>query len=246
MFQKFLKMFKNFQSAEILPFPSINTYRPCDPPAPPNPPPPPPPIPTPPLKVVFEKEPVRYFEGCGDYRPATEGSSYKGGINEGPSVDRPDPPTMTYKEKTLPSSKDDSITHVKIPLSPELVKGINEIIEENYESIWLWDSSREIETLYEAFRCFHYNFSRLSMKSLPKERVDLLTKVYYAMQALKDKHLSYKEYKSLKDLLNELYKSSAMRFYSPERNDDSIMPFTHLDIGENKEKMLMEQWGKKS
>lgn len=197
------------------------------------------------LDKVDKENTPRYFEGCGWYLPAQEGSVLKGGINEGPSTDRPSPPTMTPKEKTSSSVENPSTKDSEIPLPPELIKGINEIIEENYEEIYRWNASREIETLYEAFRYFHYNFCHFSMKSLTKERVDLLNKVYYAMQALKDKHLSYKEYKSLKDLLNELYKSSAMRFYSPELDHNSIMPFTHLDRVENREKMLMEQWGRK-
>ncbi|MBO7713262.1 MAG: hypothetical protein J6S85_06800 [Methanobrevibacter sp.] len=140
---------------------------------------------------------------------------------------------------------DNSTPDGEIPLSPELVKGINDIIQENYEWVWGCNTSREIEDLYEEFRAFHYNFSCLSMKSLPKERIDLLTKVYYAMQALKDEpNLTYKEYKALKNLLNELYKSSALRYYTPDIDYYSIRPFTRQDRVETLEEMLMEKWGK--
>lgn len=187
----------------------------------------------------------RYFEGCGSYLPAQEGSVLKGGINEGPSVDRPEPPTMSHKEKISSSSGHSSPPDGKIPLPPELIKGINEIIEENYERVWRWEASREIEDLYEGFGQYANNFSRLASKSMTKERIDLFNSLYYAMQVLKDKHISYKEYKSLKNLLNELYKSSALRYYSPEITYDSIRPFTHQDKVERIEELLKTQWGKK-
>ena len=101
MFQKFLKMFKNFQFSENTPYPSINTEGPCNPPSPSNPMSPQPPKP----EFFYGKERIRFFEGCGYYLPATNGLSYKGGINEGPVEPRPSPPTLTHKEKTAPGNK---------------------------------------------------------------------------------------------------------------------------------------------
>ena len=148
------------------------------------------------------------------------------------------------EEKTSSLSEDNSTQDGEIPLSPELVKGINAIIEENYEYVWRWDASRQIADLYEDFRYFHNRYCHHSLKSLTKERITLLDDVYYAMQALKDKHISYKEYKSLKNLLNELYKSSALRYYTQGIDEDSIRPFTGQDRVETLEEMLMKKWGK--
>ena len=148
------------------------------------------------------------------------------------------------EEKISSPSEDNSIQDGEIPLSPELVKGINKIIEENYECVWRFDASREIEDLCEDFRYFHNRYFHHSLKSLTKERVAFLNEVYYAIQALKDKRISYKEYKSLKNLLNELYKSSALRYYTPDIDDYSIRPFTRQDRVETREEMLMGQWGK--
>lgn len=106
MFQKILKIFKNGEPRTVTigentyTCPSGNDGYKGGHNSGPVSPRPPPPKPTP--KFFFEKEPARYFDGCGWHLPATEGSVRKGGINEGPSVPRPSPPTMTPEGETSP------------------------------------------------------------------------------------------------------------------------------------------------
>ena len=78
---------------------------------------------------MSKKQPTPpYFEGCGWYLPATEGYPRKGGINEGPSVSRPPPPTVlssAYRSPTFlrmcgytPQAIDDIIKNKNNPPSP--------------------------------------------------------------------------------------------------------------------------------
>ena len=262
MIQNFLKMFKNSNPRKVVI--GKNTYT-CpsgndgykgghnSDPVPPRPPKP---------KFFFEKEDTskpphppaipqsneRYFEGCGWYLPATEGLSYKGGINEGPSGPRPPPPTLTHKEKTPPPSEDHSIADMKIPLSPELVKDITEVIEENYQSKWKDGYPLgEIENLYKEFQIYRQTFSKTPPWGpirLPQKMEDFLDRLDWGIRQLLGNPvtISYKEYKALKDLLSELYKSTAIMYScrSP------IKPYSDKDMIETVSEHLMIEWEDKT
>ena len=196
-----------------------------------------------------ENTPI-YFEGCGWYLPAQEGLRLKGGINEGPSTDRPGPPTRTrtYKEKTSLSVEDNSITEAKIPLSPELVKTITEVIEKNYEKKWKDGYPLgEIENLYKEFQLYAQIFRRSPPWGpirLPQKMEDFLNELDWGIRQLcgEPVTISYKEYKALKNILSELYKSTAVLYMcrSP------LKPYSEPDMIETVCEHLMTEWRDKT
>ena len=51
-----------------------------------------------------------YMEGVGYFIPATEGLTYKGGINSAPTAQRPPAPTLSKYEQNTSSSTNSTTT----------------------------------------------------------------------------------------------------------------------------------------
>ena len=254
MFQKFLKLFKNPKSTQVkigentYTWPSdCDGYKGGTNTGPVSERPPKPELSQDYVEKLDKENKPRYFEGCGWYLPAQEGSTLKGGANEVPSTDRPSPPTLTHKEKTSPPSEDNSITEAKIPLSPELVKTITEVIEENYEKKWKDGYPLgEIENLYKEFQLYVQIFRRSPPwgPCLTTKMEDFLNELDWGIRQLcgEPVTISYKEYKALKNLLSELYKSTAVLYMcrSP------LKPYSEPDMIEQVCEHLMTEWGEKT
>ena len=197
------------------------------------------------LNKVDKGNTPRYFEGCGWYLPAQEGAVLKGGINEGPSTDRPDPPTMTHRKKPSSSSEGNSTTEGKIPLSPELVKTITEVIDENYESLWKNAyPSIQMENLYREFKTYKQRFMDEKCHLIRPKMGEFLNELDVELRQvlLSPVALSYKGYKTLKNLLNEFYKTTTMLYCYLEIDPLSLKPYSGKDWMETLYANMVTSW----